>query len=149
MSEIATTTPETTTSKAIVLGRFNGAFAQFQVSCFFDLKAAGLEAKIAHKCAFDYGSDIGNAIRNADDSLATKIGKAKKNGDSRISLSGGGMTRTSRTMSLYRVAQQLDGLYSEGLLKSRHLEVDTLSKPLREYLTDCETWVSEHEFAAE
>lgn len=149
MSEtIATTTP--TQSKAIVVGRFNGAFAPFQVSCFYDLKAAGINPMVAHKLAFDYGSDIGNAIRNAkDEALASKIGKAKSNGESRITLSGGGTTKQSRTMSIYRVVQQLDGLYREKLLTSRELDTDTLSKDLREYLDECEVWVSEHEFATE
>lgn len=133
--------------KPIKLGEFHGAFSRFQTSCYYDLIAAGLTKQTSHKIAGDYGSDIGNAIRNAsDDGLTSKIGKAKKNGDSRISISGGGMTRTSRTMSIYRVAQQLDNLYMEGLLASRKIDDERLSKVLREYLAECDEWVQTQKF---
>lgn len=133
--------------KAIKLGEFHGAFARFQTSCYYDLIAAGLTEQTSHKIAGDYGSDIGNAIRNAaDDGLTSKIGKAKKNGDTRISISGGGLTKTSRTMSIYRVAQQLDNLYREGLLASRKLDTETLSKVLREYLDECSEWCAVQTF---
>ena len=147
-----TTTPETTVeSKAIILGKFKGAFGNFQASAFYDLKASGLKETICHKIAFDFGSDLGNAIRNAkDDSLGVKVAKAKQNGDARITLSGGGATKTSRAMSLLRLAQQLDSLYKEKLVKSRHIDVDNVpvgEGSLSEYLTECDKWANSQEWA--
>ena len=137
-------------AKPVVIrcGDFSGAFSRFQVACFGDLRLAGFSAEVSHKVAFDYGSDIGNAIRNAtDDGLASKIGKAKKDGESRITISGGGTTKTSRAMSVYRTVQQVDGLFREGLIASRKLTTEQLAENLQEYIEDCETWASEREFA--
>lgn len=140
------TDTQTEAKKTVVLGKFNGALGGFQASAFLDLKAGGFEPEVAHKIAFDYGSDLGNAIRNAgDDGLASKVAKAKKGGDSRISVSGGGSTKTSRSMSVIRLCQQLDNLYKENLLPSR--KVEAMSETLTEYITDCEAWASEQEFA--
>lgn len=133
--------------KAIILGRFPGAFGKFQDAAFVDLKACGLKPEIAHKVAQDYGADIGNAMRNGTD-FGTKVSKAKKDGESRINLSGKGETQTSRTMSIIRVCQVIDGLYSkEGLLKSRDVDFESLNKSLREYLSECETWAKAQTFA--
>ena len=138
-------------SKAIVIGKFPGAFGNFQSSAFYDLKAAGLKEVICHKVAFDYGSDLGNAIRNAkDDGLSSKVAKAKTNGDARISISGGGVTKTSRAMSLIRLAQQLDGLYKEKLVKSRHIDEENLTTgegSLSEYLQECDEWATAQNWA--
>jgi len=143
-------TSEQATNKPVVIrcGDFSGAFSRFQVACFGDLRLAGFTPAVSHKVAFDYGSDIGNAIRNAtDDGLASKIGKAKKDGESRITISGGGTTKTSRAMSLYRLVQQVDSLFREGLIASRKLTTEQLAENLQEYIEDCETWASEREFA--
>ena len=143
-------TSATEQAKPVVIrcGDFSGAFSRFQVACFGDLRLAGFSAEVSHKVAFDYGSDIGNAIRNAtDDGLASKIGKAKKDGESRITISGGGTTKTSRAMSLYRLVQQVDSLFREGLINSRKLTTEQLAENLQEYIEDCETWASEREFA--
>ena len=78
---LPTSANEQATNKPVVIrcGDFSGAFSRFQVACYGDLKLAGFSAEVSHKVAFDYGSDIGNAIRNAsDDGLASKIGKAKR-----------------------------------------------------------------------
>lgn len=132
----------------IRLGEFRGAFGGFQSSAFIDLKAAGLEPKIAHKIAFDYGSDVGNAIRNAgDDGLATKVAKAKKGGESRISLSGGGSTMTSRSMSLIRLAQLLAGMKKETLIASAEIDEDNLPQKFTEYLSECAEWADAQTFA--
>jgi hypothetical protein len=137
----------TPTIKAIVIGKFPGAFGKFQDAAFVDLKACGMDERIAHKVAQDYGSDIGNAMRNGTD-FGTKVSKAKKDGESRINLSGKGETQTSRTMSIIRVCQVIDGLYSkEGLLKSREVAFDSLNKSLREYLSECEDWTKAQTFA--
>lgn len=134
--------------KTVILGKFQGAFGGFQQSAFVDLKAAGFTPEVAHKVAFDYGSDIGNAIRNAkDDSLATKVAKAKKGGESRITLSGGGSVQTSRAMSLIRLCQQLANLKKEALINTLQVDEDRLDKNLVEYLDDCQTWASEQTFA--
>ena len=148
---LPTSANEQATNKPVVIrcGDFSGAFSRFQVACYGDLKLAGFSAEVSHKVAFDYGSDIGNAIRNAtDDGLASKIGKAKKDGESRITISGGGTTKTSRAMSLYRLVQQVDSLFREGLINSRRIDgKDMLSDNLSDYVADCETWASEREFA--
>ena len=97
---LPTSANEQTKPVVIRCGDFSGAFSRFQVACFGDLRLAGFSAEVSHKVAFDYGSDIGNAIRNAtDDGLASKIGKAKKDGESRITINGGGTTKTSRLLS--------------------------------------------------
>lgn len=137
------------TKVVIRTGEFSGAFAKFQVSAYYDLKRAGFDTTVAHKVAFDFGSDIGNAIRNADDdALAAKVGKAKKDGSGSITLSGGGATTTSRTMSIIRLCQQTYNLHKEGLLKSCKVEMDNLSQNLTEYVEKCELWASEQEFSA-
>jgi hypothetical protein len=146
----ATAIGEVSTQKQIVIGRFNGAFARFQQSCYNDMLLAGFGKEVSHKIASDYASDIGNALRvDGDATLASKIGKAKKDGDSRITISGGGVTKTSRTMSLYRVVQQCDNLYNEGLLATRKVSRDLLSKVLIEYLEVCDAWIEKQTFASE
>ena len=139
-------TPSVETVKPIILGKFGGAFSNFQISCFWDLKAAKLSAEVAHKIAFDYGSDIGNAFKSGDAELTSKVAKAKKDGSAKSKIAGGGSTRTSRTMSVYRAVQQIDSLYTEGLLASRELNVDTLTKQLREYIAECEEWAKDKTF---
>lgn len=149
MSTQTTTTVETAKPevvKEIILGKFPGAFGQFQGAAFTDLKAAGMDAKVAHKVAQDYGSDIGNAMRNGTE-FGTKVAKAKKTGDARISLNGKGETQTSRTMSIIRLCQQTENLYNEGLVKSRHVDFDNMTKTLIEYFESCEQWVETVKFA--
>jgi dsRNA-specific ribonuclease len=138
-------------TKSVILGKFPGAFGGFQETSFNDLRYAGVNEHVAHKIAFDYGSDLGNAIRNAKDAaLASKVGKAKSNGEARISLSGGGITKTSRAMSVIRLAQQLDMLYTEKLIKSREIDLSNLRDgegSLGEYLTECDEWAKLQKWA--
>lgn len=142
------TTTEQTPQTKIILGKFPGFLGGFQSSAFIDLKAAGFDQETAHKIALDYGADLGNAIRNAGDAgLTSKIAKAKKSGESRITLGGGGATTTSRCMSVIRLCQQQEGLYKEDLVKSRKVDLDTLSTNLREYVDICDLWVEKNEFA--
>lgn len=130
-----TSTPSKTTE--IRIGEFHGALSRFQVGAFNDLLGAKVPHKIAHKIATDFGSDLGR-LMSTDAEFRAKVGKADKNGNSRIALSGGAKITSSRAMSTVRVAQQVDNLYMEGLLASRSLP--EMSKTLREYYTDCETW---------
>lgn len=140
-----TTTPTNIVeaAKTVILGQFNGAFARFQVAAFGDLQRAGLNPAVAHKVAFDYGSDIGNALKTADgkSKFATTVAKAKENKSSlKISANAKGVNN-SRTMSLVRAAQQMSDLFDENLFASRQLP--TLSKELAEYVKECQQWADE------
>lgn len=117
----------------LVLGVFAGAFANFQAAAFTDLKAAGFEPLTAHLIADDYGADIGNAMRNGED-FGTKIAKAKKDGDSRISITGKGATLMSNTMALLRVCQVTSGLVKEKLLSKHLVTRERLSDDIQSYL---------------
>lgn len=144
---IETPSAEQVSPKAIILGKFGGAFSNFQVSCFHDLKLAGFSAEVAHKVAFDYGSDLGNAFKAGDASLTSKVKKAKDGGESRITIAGGGSVMTSRTMSLYRVCQVTESLYKEKLVHTREIEQTLLAKTIREYIAECEQWAADKTFA--
>ena len=128
-----TPAPKTT----LVLGKFKGAFGNFQAAAFTDLKAAGFEPLTAHLIADDYGADIGNAMRAGDD-FGTKIAKAKKDGDSRISISGRGSVTMSNTMALLRVCQVTSGLVKEKLLKSHKVSRESLSDEVQSYIARVE-----------
>lgn len=144
MSQATTAQPEkaaqpTVKTDAIILGKFNGAFCQFQLNAFYTMRHGGINSKVAHKIALDYGSDFGRLMAsNAD--FASKVGKAKKNGESKLTISGGGYLQTSRAMSVVRVCQQIGNLYQEGLLED--VELPELSSTLTEYLTECEKWAT-------
>ncbi len=137
-----TATPQTKTP--IKLGEFHGAFAKFQTCAYGELNRAGLPAEVSHKVANDFGSNIGDALRNASDSdIAAKVAKAKSNGQSQIKIGAKGFATTSYAMSLIRVVQVIDGLYSEGLLNSRALDTSSLVKQLGEYVAKSKVWASE------
>jgi len=142
---------QATKPKPITLGEFNGAFGKFQLSAFGDLKRAGFSAEISHKVALDFGSSIGDAMRNGDDeSFRNKVGKAKKDGEASIRISASGMTRTSKAMSLLRVVQTIEGLNKEELLNTRKVDIKTLSEgknSLQEYLAESGKWASEQVWA--
>ena len=128
----------------VTLGKFEGAFGKFQTSAYGDLVRGGIAKPIAHKVAFDYGSDIGTAMK-LDGKFASAIGKAKEN---KSTLKIGATiknTNNSRTMSVIRAAQQMSDLFDENLFSSR--KMPTLSETLVEYLDDCKKWVAEHDFA--
>lgn len=144
MSNIATA--ENSTVKVTVIGRFSGAFSQFQSAAFTDLKAAGLNANIAHCIADDYGADIGNAVRNGDD-FGSKISKAKKDGEARISMSGKGNATMSNTMALLRVCQMTSSLVKEKLLKSHKVDLSKTSDDIQDYIARVETRVAGMKFA--
>jgi hypothetical protein len=140
MDTQATVNAQVEQVKAIVAGRFNGALSRFQVSAYTDLVHAGLNKGTAHKIASDFGSDLGKLMAT-DEKFAATIGKANKNGESRIKLSGGAKVTTSRAMSIIRVAQVTDGLYMEGLLAER--TVPQLSDTLQEYVAESDIWANE------
>ena len=140
---------ETKTVKTpIVIGEFHGAFAPFTRSAYFTLKYAGLDAKIAHKIARDFGSDIGNALANAKDGdLAAKVSKAKKDGTSDLKLSAKGSTATSPAMRVIRVCQVIDGLYMEALIASRKVELEVFTPELQDTIVQAGKWASEQVWA--
>ena len=131
--------------KPIILGKFTGAFGNFQAAAWTDLKLAGFESAIAHKIAQDYGSDLGNAMKNGTD-FASKIGKAKASGESRIAISGKGSTQMSNTMALLRVCEVVAGLWREKLVTSYSIEGLTLKKEVATYIEECATWASEQTY---
>lgn len=129
-----------------IIGRFVGAFSQFQAAAFTDLKAAGIEPNIAHCIANDYGSDIGNAVRNGDD-FGSKISKAKKDGEARISMTGKGNATMSNTMALLRVCQVTSGMVKEKLLKSHKVDLSRTSDDIQDYISRVEKRASEMKFS--
>lgn len=124
MQTQATQTQEV--AKVIILGKFNGAFANFQIAAFNDLKVAGLEASVSHLIATDYGSDLGNAMRNGTD-FGSKVAKAKKNGESRISITGKGETKMSNAMLLIRYTQLVSAMRKESIVDSYECDWDALN----------------------
>lgn len=134
------------TASVIELGKFTGAFRQFQDNCFTDLKVAGIAPTTAHKVCNDLASDIGR-LMSADPDIAARVSKAKKNGESRMAISAKAEIQTSRSMSLWRISNEVYKLYKEGLLETRQLP--KLSKSLAEYIVDCEAWVSKQNWAKE
>jgi hypothetical protein len=125
------------------LGQFSGMLAKIQTSAYGDLVRAGIEKPIAHKVAFDYASDLGNAMK-ADGKFASQVGKARE-GRSTLKLTAAAKSVTvSRTMSIIRAAQQTADLFDEGLFKTR--QMPTLSDNLAEYLADCQEWTQGKSF---
>lgn len=140
-------TSNTTAKAKIELGRLTGSFGRFQFSAYGDLKRVGIDAKVAHKVAFDYGADIGNALKNAnDDKLKTQVGKASKDGNGSIKLSASGYAAMSPAMKLIRIAQVLFSLKAEELVTDCTLDMSTLSKSIKQYVESCEEWASKREF---
>lgn len=98
------------------VGQFVGALSQFARNVYGDLVCFGLPKRVAHAVALDYASDLGKAMQT-DGKLASKVAKAKEDGESGFKLSGKtGEYRLTPAMSLGRVAQQLDGLKKEKLI---------------------------------
>lgn len=132
-----------TTGKAngLVVGKFGGAFAGFSRAVFNDLVAAGFDPKASQLMAMDYGSDLGNAMKE-DSKLASKVGKANADGECRIRLGG----RTSKVkmtavLSLVRVAQTLEELKKEALY-SRKIDRSLLPETIADYIARVEKNVS-------
>lgn len=129
--------------RTVNLGQFSGMLAKIQTSAYGDMVRAGIAKPIAHKVAFDYASDLGNAMKS-DGKFASAVGKARE-GRSTLKLTAAAKSVTvSRTMSIIRAAQQTADLFDEGLFKTRQLP--ELSENLAEYLTDCEDWTNGKSF---
>lgn len=136
-----------TQTQAVIIGQFNGAFSRFQVAAYGDLKRAGLQPHIAHKIAFDYGSDIGSALVSNTDkksTFATAVAKAKENKATLKISASMRNTNNSRTMSVVRACQQIADLFDENLFATRQLP--QLSKELQEYVDECASWAKDREF---
>lgn len=103
-------------STTVKIGEFTGALSSFARNVYGDLVCFGLPKRVAHAVALDYASDLGKAMQ-LDGKLASKVAKAKEDGESGFKLSGKtGEYRLTPAMSLGRVAQQLDGLKKEKLI---------------------------------
>lgn len=131
---------------AIIPGKFSGMLANFQVAAFGSLRKVGLTKEVAHKIASDYASDLGNAMRSNEE-FAAKVGKAKKDGDSVIKLSGKGSTLMTNAMGAIRVAQVIESLDKEQLLCSAKLNRGDFAPAIGDYLIDCEQWATEQTWA--
>jgi len=146
MSNNTTATPEATTPEAaiveIVAGKFTGMLSPFQVTAFGTMVHFGIKREVAHKVATDFGSDLGNAMRNSPD-FAAKVGKAKKSGESAIKFTGKGENLMTNSMATVRVCQTLEGLVKEELLDRASLKTSDFAPGVRDYLTDCEVWAAE------
>lgn len=140
---VESTSPKT----AILLGSFSGAWARFQTAAYGDLKRMGCPEKLAHKIAMDFGPDIANAVLNSD-KVAAKVGKANKEGLSKIDLKAKGETVLTNTMSIVRVIQQLATMREEGLIESCPAVFGSIewTNHIRAYIAKSEKWVSEVEF---
>lgn len=100
------------------VGQFTGALSGFARNVYGDLVCFGLPKRVAHAVALDYASDLGKAMQ-LDGKLASKVQKAKEDGESGFKLSGKtGEYRLTPAMSLGRVAQQLDALKKEKLIEN-------------------------------
>jgi hypothetical protein len=141
-----TQTTPAKTIVAIVAGKFTGMLANFQVAAFGSLRKVGFSKEVAHKIASDYSSDLGNAMRSNDE-FAAKVGKAKKDGDSVIKLSGKGSTLMTNAMGAIRVAQVIESLDKEGLLCSAKLQPGDFAENIGDYIADCEQWATEQTWA--
>lgn len=139
-------TTSTQVTREIIVGKFAGAFSRFQLGAFNDLIWCQVPRRVAHKIATDFGSDFGRLMAT-DAEFAAKVGKADKNGNSKLTVSGGGKISTSRTMSIVRVSQQIYNLNKEGLIVAR--ELPQLSKTLAEYYQECVDWVETQNWAPE
>lgn len=144
-TDTITATTSTLTIKPITLGAFNGSFAGFQHSFWNMLRAFGVDSKVAHKCAMDFGSDLGRAMReNADVSAA--VSKANKNNESYLKLSGKSVrVANSPAMEINRVCVLADALFNEGLVNKRALPANMLLR-LTAYLSECEDWAADKTF---
>ena len=134
----------TTTEKAQVVkmrvGVFSGAHGAFGHSAFLDLFYAGFSKRQAQLMAMDYVADLGNAMKN-DADLASRVGKANKEGQTRIRISGkSGKTPMTRVMAIVRIAQTLDNLHKEGIY-SRKMGTDGLADTLKDYVASVDARV--------
>lgn len=135
----ATTTEKAQAGKMRV-GVFSGAHGAFGHSAFLDLLYAGFSKRQAQLMAMDYLADLGNAMKN-DADLASRVGKANKEGQTRIRISGkSGKTLMTRVMAIVRIAQTLDSLHKEGIY-SRMMEKDRLADTLKDYVASVDARV--------
>ncbi len=130
--------PVVPTSKPIRCGLFAGMLKNFQLGGYNTMIACGMSHRLSHKVALDYGSDLGRAMA-IDAEFASKVSKANKDGESKLSGKFIAKLRTERSMSIMRICQTLHSLYEEDLLGSKDLPV--LSTNLQEYLELCTAWV--------
>ncbi len=144
MSEVITAPTSSVESKPevkpIKCGRFSGMLGRFQLNSYNTLLFVGMNNQVAHKVSVDFGSDLGRLMAS-DAEMASKVGKASKNGESRITIKGGGKIANKYSMSIVRLAQQILDLYKEGLLAEHEMPEPATS--LQEYLTLCKSWATE------
>lgn len=132
-------------TNVIKLGKFNGAFAGFALNAYNSIFVCGVSKGAAHKMANDYASAIGRGI-SEDDEFASKVAKAKKNGDMKIT---GKLEATLNDDSakILRVCQVLGTLKQEKLVtKYPTLDTDNLNPDLVNYLATCEAWAKAQTF---
>ena len=128
---------------AIRCGMFSGALSGFQRVVHRDLCYAGIDDKTAHKVSIDYGSQLGNAMRN-DDNIKTAVGKASKAGIAKMSGAFHDKLIMHNAMAVYRVIQTISDLYQkEKLLKSYAVSIENMSDRLQDYLGECKAWSME------
>ena len=131
---------------AIVSGRFSGMLGAFQQNAFNTMLACGIDRQVAHKIGVDYGSDIGRMMRNAtDDELSSKVAKANKHKESKLTIKGGSRITLSNSMEIVRVCQQMHELRKEGLLAS--CELPDIAEHLQQYLRESKEWTTTQTWA--
>ena len=136
----ATTETKTPTVKVegIKAGLFNGLLKNWQQTAWTDMVHAGIDKRLAHKIASDYGADLGRAMV-ADGKFKSKIGKLDDDGQRKIRMAAAPKAiATSNPMSIVYVVQTMDTLFVEELLASRKLPA--LSIGLQEYLAEQQEW---------
>ena len=133
----------TQAQKSIKAGKFNGALASFALGAYNYLLAFGVERGVAHKLANDYASDIGRGM-SENLEIASKVGKAKKDGESVVTFSGKThAVRQTPAMSLIRLCTLLDKGKEESFLAKRPtLSELALTEPLAECLANATEWAS-------
>jgi len=144
MNANTTTTAAAQDVKVIKIeaGKYNGAFGAFQRSFYHTLVAFGIDRGTAHKIGNDFGADLGRAMASGDADVAAAVGKANKNNESQIKLSGkSSRVVNSNAMNLNRACVLMEAVYKEGLCLKRELPASLIGK-LWEYIGDCTAWAS-------
>jgi len=91
----------------------------------------------------DYGSQLGNAMRN-NDNIKTSVKKANDSGLAKLSGSFHDKLIMHNAMATYRVVQTISDLYTkEKLLCSYMVNTDNLADRLKTYLGECKLWAME------
>lgn len=131
----------TQAQKSIKAGKFNGALASFALGAYNYLLAFGVNRGTAHKIALDYASDVGRGM-SENLEIASKVGKAKKDGESVVSFSGKTHAiRQTPAMSLVRVCLLMDKPKEESFFAKRlPLGEMPLRENLSEYLDSAIAW---------